>query len=55
MSYSLFHALGHYILLKVGERSSSMVECLTRDLGVVGSSPPTLLRCVLEQDTFILT
>ena len=32
------------------ERSGSVVECLTRDRRATGSS----LRCVLEQDTFIL-
>ena len=33
---------------------SLLVECLTRDLGAAGSSPPASLHCVLEQDTFIL-
>ena len=29
-----------------------MVECLTQDLGVAGSSLTGVTRCVIEQDTF---
>ena len=36
------------------EGSDSVVECLTGDQWVVGSSFTKLLRCVLEQDTLIL-
>ena len=37
------------------ERSGSVVECLTRDRGVAGSSLTSVtVVVVLEQDTFIL-
>ena len=32
-----------------------MIECLTQNQGAADSTSPALLRCVLEQDTFILT
>ena len=35
------------------ERSGTVVECLTEELRVPAS--PVSLRCVLEQDTLILT
>ena len=31
-------------------RSGSVIECLTRDRGAAGSSPPASLRRVLEQE-----
>ena len=39
---------------KKREGSGSVVVCLTRDRGVVGSSLTASLGCVLQQDTFIL-
>ena len=34
--------------------STFVVECLSRDQGVAGSSLTDVTVCVLEQDTFIL-
>ena len=39
---------------RLREHSGSVVECLTGDRGVVGSSLAGVTACVLEQDTVIL-
>ena len=36
--------------IHVGERSGSVVECLTRDQGPGVRASPASLRCVLEQE-----
>ena len=38
----------------ISRNGSAVVECLTRDRGAMGSTSGASLRCVLEQDTFIL-
>ena len=37
----------------IWQRSGSVVECLTRDLGVADLSPPAALCCILEHNTLI--
>ena len=38
----------------IGERSGSVVECLTRDRGARVGASPASLYCFIEQDTLIL-
>ena len=47
--FSSFLYSGH------GERSGSVVECLTQDRWAVGLRLTGVPRCILEQDTLILT
>ena len=50
MSTDLYFVFTKNPIILQWEHSGSVVECLTRGRGAVGTSSPGSLRCVLEQD-----
>ena len=53
-SFIKFHGFMWHLKLLKKERSGSVVECLTWDRGVAGSSLTRVTACALEQDTLIV-